>query len=198
MMSPEGSRLRSLMPVRDGVWWEAQVLLERDVARTSASMKCSPRKDNAIVRKSLGGIVSRGKWGRVNTFIYDRVCRFAPKLPASAVCRKQIKKFYVDKFHGIRHSKKCQYKCKAGNQAARDLRGVNTSICEQVFSHMRRLKFFLNEMSPERHRVLLLHYVGIHNRNILRGNTRYLNPCPHLPSNSSGATTEKEGSALPP
>jgi hypothetical protein len=86
-------------------------------------------ENNAVVEAALGKVLPL--YPQVDTFIMDRNCKFAPTAGKAAKFRC-IKFWCIDKFHAVKHSKKCVCNPNVHTRLERRLRGVNTSISEQV------------------------------------------------------------------
>ena len=109
----------------------------------------------------------------LDCFIMDRNCKYAP-LHKSKFAK--IKTWAIDKFHAKKgHGPKC--KCSPYNNRAimRRLKGINTSVCEQVWSWLRNYASTMNHMNSRRHKFLLLSYVRRHNDMIAAGDVLHLN-----------------------
>jgi len=91
-------------------------------------------ENNAVVTEALEKIIEI--YPKANCFVMDRNCKYAPTV-MSRKKLKVIKTWAIDKFHGKHHSATC--KCSPYNHASimRRLSGVNTSVCEQVWSWFR-------------------------------------------------------------
>ena len=56
------------------------------------------------------------------------------------------------------------------------LKGMNTSVAEQVFSWFPGYAQVLNELRPERHNFLVLYYCRRHDMLVEQGRTEHVNP----------------------
>ena len=112
---------------------------------------------------------------RVDCFILDRNCSFS--VQAKTVPQfKGIKTWAIDKFHGRGHSKKC--KCNPHNHRSimKRLKGVNTSVCEQVWAWFRGYARTLNKMNAKRHVFLVLACARRHNEMMSKCDKSHLSP----------------------
>ena len=67
----------------------------------------------------------------------------------------------------------------------RIIEGVNTSICEQVFSWFRHFSTSFNELRGNRHRFIILYMAKRHNQAIESNTAVYLRPIVHPASRRS-------------
>ena len=87
----------------------------------------------------------------------------------------QIRHYIVDKFHAHRHSRKCRCNPNHRPSLAKKVRGVNTLVCEQVFSWFRNYAVTFNSLTPLRHQFMVLYYVKRHNDLVSRSQVEHLN-----------------------
>ncbi len=115
---------------------------------------------------------------KVDAFVMDRNCKFVKRAKQETALH-QIKTYAIDKFHGKGHNKKCV--CNPFNHRGimRRLRGVNTSVSEQVWAWFRGYCSTLNTMNPLRHRFFVLAYAKRHNAMINSGDVSHLPPAMH-------------------
>ncbi len=92
------------------------------------------------------------QFDHANTFIMDRNCSSSPQARTLPQL-KSIRTWAIDKFHGRNHAK--TRACSPYNRPAimRRLRGVNTSVCEQVWSWFRGYAKALNSANPLRRKL---------------------------------------------
>ena len=114
----------------------------------------------------------------VNTAIMDRMCKVMPAASQKAEFQG-IKYWTCDLWHGRKHSKKCPCNPHVHARLKRRLKGVNTSIAEQVFSWMRGFARTFNELRPARHHFLMLYYCKRHNALVDAKYTGHLNKFAH-------------------
>jgi hypothetical protein len=133
-------------------------------------------ENNDVVTRAMEKVY--GCFPNLDCFVLDRNCKYAPnnkwRFP-------RIKTWAIDKFHAKRgHGPKCS--CSPCNHRAihRRLVGINTSVCEQVFSWLRNYASTMNAMNSKRHKFLLLTYVRRHNDMVEKGDTNHLNLYKHL------------------
>lgn len=122
----------------------------------------------AILRRTIG------HYPRVNCLIHDRICSFV----GEAGKHKElsgVKYFCVDMWHGAKHSDACKCNPHVHLRLKRRLRGVNSSVSEQVFSWFRNYARILNDMRPVVHKFLVLVFCKLHNELIAKGDKDHLN-----------------------
>lgn len=129
-------------------------------------------ENNEVVTRALQKV--ERSFPMLDCFIMDRNCKYAPLYKSKFA---KIKTWAIDKFHAKKgHGPKC--KCSPYNHRAimRRLKGINTSVCEQVWSWLRNYASTMNHMSNRRHKFLLFSYVRRHNDMIAAGDVLHLNP----------------------
>ena len=129
-------------------------------------------ENNPVVQKSLEKVLPL--YQKVNGFIMDRVCGFAPT-HASKKSLSQIKYWSLDKFHAHRHKKTCVYNPLYVKRLSRRFAKTNTSACEQVFSWFRNYARILNEARAIRHTFKVLYFSKLHNQAVAENKASYLN-----------------------
>ena len=129
-------------------------------------------ENNEVTARALGKVLV--SYPKVDCFLLDRNCKFAPRFKDLAKF-KQIKTWAIDKFHGRKHNGKCPCNPYAHPKIMRRLKGVNTSVSEQVWSWFRNYSNTLNTMNSTRHKFLVLQYVRRHNAMMESGDTSHLN-----------------------
>ena len=129
-------------------------------------------ENNPVVQKSLEKVLPL--YQKVNGFIMDRVCGFAPT-HASKKSLSQIKYWSLDKFHAHRHKKTCVYNPLCVKRLSRRFAKTNTSACEQVFSWFRNYARILNEARAIRHTFKVLYFSKLHNQAVAENKASYLN-----------------------
>ena len=137
----------------------------------SVELQVEP-ENNEVTARALGKVLV--SYPKVDCFLLDRNCKFAPRFKDLANF-KQIKPWAIDKFHGLKHNGKCPCNPYAHPRITRRLKGVNTSVAEQVWSWFRNYSNTLNPMSSTRHKFLVLQYVRRHNAMMESGDTSHLN-----------------------
>ena len=111
----------------------------------------------------------------MNTFVYDRCCSFYVSAQKLAACRG-IKYWCVDWMHAKGHSSSCPCNPYRIKRLSRRLKGVNTQVAEQSFAWFKGYARPLNEMTPLRHKFLVLYFAKLHNNYIEERNVGYLPP----------------------
>ena len=101
-------------------------------------------ENNEVVTVALEKVIDQYK--NAKTFIMDRNCKYAPKNKSRQKLRK-IRTWAIDKFHAKRHGKKCPCNPYKHKLTMRALKGVNTSVCEQVWSWFRNYAAVFNHMN---------------------------------------------------
>ena len=111
----------------------------------------------------------------VDLFIHDLACKLAP-----AALNKnlfpQIKFWSVDRFHSKKHGSSCRYSPHNIPEIEKRIEGVNTSCSEQTFSWLAKYAKFINELRPNRHKLLLLYFCKKHNELVNQNRLHHLNP----------------------
>ena len=88
-------------------------------------------ENNLLKMKILKRIMSH--YENCNCLIHDRNCSFMGTAKTDAELRC-IKYYATDQFHGNKHTSTCTCAPKNVKRIATRLRGINTSVSEQVFS----------------------------------------------------------------
>lgn len=142
-------------------------------------------ENNAVCIEALEKVIHI--YGNVDAFILDRNCKFAPTASARPKLA-QIKTWAIDRFHAHRHSSTCPCNPYSKKAIKKRLQGVNTSVCEQVWSWFRGYAPTFNTMNSKRHRFIVLCYCRRHNDMLSKGDTDHL---PRFPASERGkrATT---------
>lgn len=132
-------------------------------------------ENNDVVTRSLEKIVNL--YPNANCGIYDRACKYIGDAKKSKLIAKRIKYWSVDpSLHAKGHAKTCPCNPLYVKILAKAVKGVNDQICEQTFSWFKGFASVLNNMSPLRHRFLVLNYCHQHNSNLRKGTVDYLSP----------------------
>ena len=132
--------------------------------------------------------------------IHDRNCSFENAAKAEEEL-KGIKYFPIDRFHGMKHCPTCKNSPQNVPRLERRLKGVNTSVSEQVFSWFRNYARILNEMKPKIHEFLVLYFCKLHNAVVKADGTKHLNPysaCNKKKNSTSYPCTLKRPASAPP
>ena len=129
-------------------------------------------ENNEVTARALGKVLV--SYPKVDCFLLDRNCKFAPRFKDLSKF-KQIKTWAIDKFHRRKHNGKCPCNLYAHPKIMRRLKGVNTSVSEQVWSWFRNYSNTLNTMSSTRHKFLVLQYVRRRNAMMESGDTSHPN-----------------------
>ena len=110
----------------------------------------------------------------LNLVIYDRACKVM-KAGRKTAGLESIKHWAVDKFHAKGHVDDCP--CHPENIRAlkRQLKGLNTSLSEQIFSWFRGYANTFNAMSPLTHHFYVILYSRRHNDLVRQNDTSHLN-----------------------
>ena len=129
-------------------------------------------ENNEIKLATLLKVIHR--YPKCDCLIHDRNCSFegaAKKVKEL----KQLKYFPIDKWHGTKHCKECKNHPDHVRRLKMRLRGVNTSVSEQVFSWFKMYARIFNEMTPSTHRFFVLYFCRLHNACVQDGDAEYLN-----------------------
>ena len=130
-------------------------------------------ENNAIVFESIEKIIE--VYPKAKTMVIDKACKVEGQ-GRKRVKLRQLTTWAVDKFHAKKgHTKKCSCNPYSHPSIMRKLRGVNTSVCEQIFSWFRNYKGSFNTMTRFRHCFIVLYYVRRHNALVAAGDTIHLN-----------------------
>ena len=129
-------------------------------------------ENNAVKIAALEKII--GNYKNMDAVIHDRNCSLSPQCQRESRF-PQIKYWPIDSWHGVKHKGTCVCKPFGRNRLARRIKGVNTSISEQVFSWFRHYARTINEMRQDRHVLHVLHYCKMHNGMVESGRAKHLN-----------------------
>jgi hypothetical protein len=129
-------------------------------------------ENNLVKKKCISKVIHLYK--SVDAIIHDRCCSLMPDCTSNGLFA-QIRFWSIDKWHGAKHKVTCKCRPQSNRRLARRLRGMNTSVSEQVFSWFRNYARTMNELRPDRHRLLVLHYCKLHNHMIRTGDRSHLN-----------------------
>lgn len=128
-------------------------------------------EDNSIKAAALGKVMHM--YPNCDCFIHDRNCSFeeyAHRNPAL----EQLHYYPTDKWHGFKHKEGCPNSPYEVPRLRRRVRGLNTSVAEQVFGWFRGYTKILNYTSPLRHKFLVLYFCKVHNSLVDEGNAKHL------------------------
>ena len=89
---------------------------------------------------------------------------------------RSIKYYCIDEWRGKKHNRSCKCSSKSSVSIQRRLKGVNTSISEQVFAWFRNYARILNHMSSNHHHFLVLLFCRRHNMLVDRMHVDHLCP----------------------
>ena len=130
----------------------------------------NPENNEVVTSAFKQAVLTHSK---ANCIVYDRACSWSKSAQTDPAFKK-IKHFSVDKWHGHRHTSKCKHSPKNSLALRRRLSKVNTSVCEQTFSWFRGYARPLNELMPNRNRLLVLIYAKMHNEMVADGSLQHL------------------------
>ena len=129
-------------------------------------------ENNLVTAQTLEKAIPHLK--NCDCFILDRNCKAKIALESRPLL-KQIRYYPIDEFHAQKHTDGCPCSPLHIRRLKRRIKGVNTSVAEQVFSWFRGYARVLNEMRSLRHRFLVLYLCRRHNDLVDAGETSHLN-----------------------
>ena len=132
-------------------------------------------ENNQVKKKVLKKMLHRySQYDKLDAVLHDRNCSLMTECERTKEF-PQIKYWIIDKWHGAKHKRSCKCRPQSHPRLARRIKGINTSVSEQVFSWFRNYSRTMNEMRSDRHRLFVLHYCKMHNELIRAGDRSHLN-----------------------
>ena len=172
----EGRPKRSGAPRKDGVrkpfyngWF---MVVNPENSKVVCVLPEYEPEGNNIRIQAIGKVI--GSFPEVDALVHDNICKCEQRMRALPKF-SGIDFYIVDRFHAYRHSKKCRCNPWFRKRLNARIKGVNTSVSEQVFFWFRKYSSIINPMRQQRHRFLVLLFCKKHNRLCKSGAPPYLN-----------------------